>query len=137
MEFLTRRFLRKCKAKYNECWGKSHQYWTKTSRTHQSWFGNIYPSQIYYISLMFLFSWFWSQITMFIIYIFQWTLYNKSRYEVLLNRPLISGVNVTMAACVFEAIFNYTSTLRVILQEMAENIEVRNVWMGISCLTFN
>ena len=31
-----------------------------------------------------------------------------------------------MAACVFEAIFNYTSTLRVILQEMAENIEVRN-----------
>ena len=62
-----------------------------------------------------------------IINIFQWTLYNKSRYEVLLNRPLVSGVNVTMAACVFEAIFNYTSTLRVILQEMAENIEVRNV----------
>ena len=29
-----------------------------------------------------------------------------------------------MAACVFEAIFNYSSTLRVILQEMAENIEV-------------
>ena len=29
-----------------------------------------------------------------------------------------------MAACVFEAIFNYSSNLRVILQEMAENIEV-------------
>ena len=53
---------------------------------------------------------------------FQWTVYNRSRNEVLLNRPL--GVNVTMAACVFEAIFNYSSTLRVILQEMAENIEV-------------
>jgi len=51
-----------------------------------------------------------------------WKLYNYSRAEVARNKP--TTPNVTKAVKQFEAMFKYTSALREILNEMADNIKV-------------
>ena len=52
----------------------------------------------------------------------QWNIYNDSRAEVTRNKP--TTPNVTKAVKQFEAMFMYTSALRRILNEMADNIKV-------------
>ena len=52
----------------------------------------------------------------------QWNIYNDSRTEVTRNKP--TTPNVTKAVKQFEAMFMYTSALRNILNEMADNIKV-------------
>ena len=52
----------------------------------------------------------------------QWNIYNDSRAEVTRNKP--TTPNVTKAVKQFEAMFMYTSALRMILNEMADNIKV-------------
>lgn len=54
----------------------------------------------------------------------QWNLYNNSRAEVTRNEPI--SPNKTMAVQQFEAMYMYTSALRKILVEMADNIKVFN-----------
>ena len=51
----------------------------------------------------------------------QWNIYNDSRAEVTRNQP--TTPNVTKAVKQFEAMFMYTSALRNILNEMADNIK--------------
>ena len=51
----------------------------------------------------------------------QWNIYNDSRAEVTRNQP--NTPNVTKAVKQFEAMFMYTSALRNILNEMADNIK--------------
>ena len=52
----------------------------------------------------------------------QWNIYNDSRAEVTRNKP--TTPNITKAVKQFEAMFMYTSALRRILNEMADNIKV-------------
>ena len=52
----------------------------------------------------------------------QWNIYNDSRAEVTRNKP--TNPNITKAVKQFEAMFMYTSALRKILNEMADNIKV-------------
>ena len=52
----------------------------------------------------------------------QWNIYNDSRAEVTRNKQ--TTPNVTKAVKQFEAMFMYTSALRRILNEMADNIKV-------------
>lgn len=52
----------------------------------------------------------------------QWNIYNDSRTEVTRNKP--TTPNITKAVKQFEAMFMYTSALRNILNEMADNIKV-------------
>jgi len=52
----------------------------------------------------------------------QWNIYNDSRAEVTRNQP--TTPNITKAVKQFEAMFMYTSALRKILNEMADNIKV-------------
>ena len=52
----------------------------------------------------------------------QWNIYNDSRAEVTRNKP--NDPNITKAVKQFEAMFMYTSALRRILNEMADNIKM-------------
>ena len=52
----------------------------------------------------------------------QWNIYNDSRAEVTRNKP--TNPNITKAVKQFEAMFMYTSALRKILNEMADNIKI-------------
>ena len=52
----------------------------------------------------------------------QWNIYNDSRAEVTRNKP--TSPNITKAVKQFEAMFMYTSALRKILNEMADNIKM-------------
>ena len=52
----------------------------------------------------------------------QWNIYNDSRAEVTRNKQ--TTPNITKAVKQFEAMFMYTSALRKILNEMADNIKV-------------
>ena len=52
----------------------------------------------------------------------QWNIYNDSRTEATRNKP--TTPNITKAVKQFEAMFMYTSALRNILNEMADNIKV-------------
>ena len=58
-----------------------------------------------------------------------WNIYNASRAEVARNKP--TSPNITTALKQFEAMFKYTSALRDILNEMADNIKV--VWWWSFC----
>ena len=51
----------------------------------------------------------------------QWNMYNDSRAEVIKNKPI--APNITKAVKQFEAMFMYTSALRNILNDMADNIK--------------
>ena len=50
-----------------------------------------------------------------------WNIYNDSRAEVTRNKP--TTPNITEAVKQFEAMFMYTSALRTIINEMADNIK--------------
>lgn len=50
-----------------------------------------------------------------------WNIYNDSRAEVTRNKP--TTPNITKAVKQFEAMFMYTSALRTIINEMADNIK--------------